>query len=1176
MPAKKNIINGFVKLILVTCLMMLNIYAFAGVTITPEGVTCFGACDGKVTISISGPNGPYEVSIIGPSSQTKTTGGSVTFTDLCFGYYSVAIQAEQCNYSGSFNIVVDPDKLQLDFDIQNEVCEKENGSITAIAKGPNPISTYEWNTGETGATLSDKPAGSYYVTVTDNKGCRKSGGDRIGRDNIDLVLDMDSEDVTCYGDDDGKASVKATDPTGLAGGGFEYKWSNGGSGSSISGLSGGIYTVTVSTDEGCANSNSVSVGEPSELRMGISGGSFNISFCSDGNPPSITLTGGASGGTPPYNYSPDPPQMEVSSSGTYSMSVVDDHGCSDNASTFVLFVPIFCSRDPNDITGPEGSGEERFVGKEETLPYTIRFENDPEFATASAQVVYITHPLDKNFDIYSMRLTEFGFGSFSFPVEEDKPFYHTRVDVSDSLGVIVDLVAGVDIAKREIFWRFSSLDPETLLPPTDPQIGFLQINDSLTHAGEGYVNFVMKPASNVHTGDILPAEAIIQFDDNDTLHTNTWTNTIDASLPSSSVDSLPPVVYGDSVVLSVSYMDDGAEFDNVDIYVSENAGYFTRLTHLEDTLNYLFYGVSGNQYSFYSQSKDKAGNYEPVKTSAEARTLFAGDEIVLIPTITHATCFGETDGAIEIMVAGGTPPFTFNWSNTDTDKDIYNLVAGDYILKVTDFYGTDVVDTFTVTEPAEIVLELGDPVYTDAPSVTLDAGTHEGYLWGDFSTNSTLTVTESGTYRVTVYDGECSTSDSIEVYFNSDLKMQDIDFLNGWNMFSLNVNVSGHDLHTLFQPLIDAGYLVKVIDETGAAFEILPGQSEFSNNIGDWAATEGYSIRVNADTALHYKGLPVDLPITIALHEGWNIMAYPDTNQQDALTFFAGLVAEEKLIKVLDESGNAMEFVPGFGWNNNIGNLTSGEGYKVKVSSDTNVAVGESLASISVPLRSSTNAELTHFKLPWIGNGYNHMNFYVLQNSNDYFRFKAGDEIAVYDGELCVGAAKVNGDEKLITIAASADDPTTSNKDGFSVDEEAVFKVWNGDSVTTLAQLDYLSDNKGVFEQHGMVSVAIPKEVVATGAISFEGGIISVYPNPFNEELVIDITLQEDVYLRVEISNVVGQIQDIIEGFYTAGHHKLYLDKLSSGKSIPEGVYNLRFISNNEKIGQTIQVIKTK
>ncbi|NJM16253.1 MAG: hypothetical protein HC896_13540 [Bacteroidales bacterium] len=333
--------------------------------------------------------------------------------------------------------------------------------------------------------------------------------------------------------------------------------------------------------------------------------------------------------------------------------------------------------------------------------------------------------------------------------------------------------------------------------------------------------------------------------------------------------------------------------------------------------------------------------------------MFAGDEIAVIPTITNATCYNETDGAIALLVAGGTPPFTFNWSNAGTNKDVYNLPAGEYSVTVTDFYNTSVADTFAITQPAEIVLELGDAIYTDDASVTLDAGTHEGYLWNDFSTNPTLTVTQSGLYSVTVYEGACSTTDSIEVYFNSDLREHIVELTNGWNIFSLNVNVAGNDLHELFQPLIDAGYLVKVIDEAGATFEVIPGQGGFSNRIGNWAATEGYSIRVNADTALHNHGLPVHLPVAIALDHGWNIMGYPQTDQQDASAFFAGLISKGKLLRALDESGNALEFVPGFGWNNNIGNLAPGEGYKVKVGSDTSVAVGEALSPMSAPVKRS-------------------------------------------------------------------------------------------------------------------------------------------------------------------------------------------------------------------------------
>ncbi|NJM16250.1 MAG: hypothetical protein HC896_13525 [Bacteroidales bacterium] len=140
MSAKKIVTKGAIKLMLVLCLTMLNMYVFAGVTITPEGATCVLACDGKVTISISGPDGPYEVRISSSyGTQTQTTSGTATFTDLCTGPYSVSVQAENCDYSGSFKIPVDPDNLQLDFDIQNEVCKKRTEASQPSPQAQTPL-----------------------------------------------------------------------------------------------------------------------------------------------------------------------------------------------------------------------------------------------------------------------------------------------------------------------------------------------------------------------------------------------------------------------------------------------------------------------------------------------------------------------------------------------------------------------------------------------------------------------------------------------------------------------------------------------------------------------------------------------------------------------------------------------------------------------------------------------------------------------------------------------------------------------------------------------------------------------------------------------------------------------------------------------------------------------------
>ncbi|MDX1746509.1 MAG: hypothetical protein R3324_11275, partial [Halobacteriales archaeon] len=101
--------------------------------------------------------------------------------------------------------------------------------------------------------------------------------------------------------------------------------------------------------------------------------------------------------------------------------------------------PIKIPCDPNDIIGPDGYGDESWVSLTQTLPYTVRFENDPERATAPAQVVRITHPLDPDVDARSFRLGDFGFGDFTFSPPENVAHYRTRLDVTAELGLFVDV-----------------------------------------------------------------------------------------------------------------------------------------------------------------------------------------------------------------------------------------------------------------------------------------------------------------------------------------------------------------------------------------------------------------------------------------------------------------------------------------------------------------------------------------------------------------------------------------------------------------------------------------------------------------------------------------------------------------------------------------------------------------
>ncbi|MBL0061278.1 MAG: hypothetical protein IPP40_07285 [bacterium] len=133
--------------------------------------------------------------------------------------------------------------------------------------------------------------------------------------------------------------------------------------------------------------------------------------------------------------------------------------------------------DPNDIIGPDGFGEEKWIPKSENMEFTIRCENAESLATANANSVHITQLLDPDLNPNSFRLGSFGFANMTFNVPANRAFYSTRLDVRDSLGIYVDVVAGINVNTNEIFWDFSSVDPTTGQPPTNPFAGFLAIND---------------------------------------------------------------------------------------------------------------------------------------------------------------------------------------------------------------------------------------------------------------------------------------------------------------------------------------------------------------------------------------------------------------------------------------------------------------------------------------------------------------------------------------------------------------------------------------------------------------------------------------------------------------------------------------------------------------------------
>ena len=123
-------------------------------------------------------------------------------------------------------------------------------------------------------------------------------------------------------------------------------------------------------------------------------------------------------------------------------------------------------------------------------------------------------------------------------------------------------------------------------------------------------------------------------------------------------------------------------------------------------------------------------------------------------------CFGESTGSIDVSVAGGTPPYTYLWSNSATTEDLSDLIAGTYSLTVTDSLGCTEFLSVDISEPLaplSVILSPVDVLCTGDSTGSIDALVSGGtasytYLWSNGETTEDITNLPSGNYTLDVTD----------------------------------------------------------------------------------------------------------------------------------------------------------------------------------------------------------------------------------------------------------------------------------------------------------------------------------------------------------------------------------------------------------------------------------------
>lgn len=147
---------------------------------------------------------------------------------------------------------------------------------------------------------------------------------------------------------------------------------------------------------------------------------------------------------------------------------------------------------------------------------------------------------------------------------------------------------------------------------------------------------------------------------------------------------------------------------------------------------------------------------------------------ITVASTTTVSCNGGTNGAITTNVSGGTPPYTYLWSNGATTQNISNVAAGTYSVVVTDNGNCQSTINTTISQPTAVTVNAVSVVsptcgnFDGSATANVSGGTAPyTYLWSSGGTTQTKTGLPRGTYTVTVTDAHGCSSQGIITLSNS-------------------------------------------------------------------------------------------------------------------------------------------------------------------------------------------------------------------------------------------------------------------------------------------------------------------------------------------------------------------------------------------------------------------------
>ncbi|MCB9361344.1 MAG: gliding motility-associated C-terminal domain-containing protein [Flavobacteriales bacterium] len=665
------------------------------ITADSDSVSCFGSCDGNAWVTINSGTAPYIYQWDDNLLQSTDSANN-----LCGGLYNIVVQDANGCISVDSTTVFEPQEILANITSTPINCiGNTDGTATANPTGGIGVYQYSWNTipVQTTQTATGLAAGTYGVTITDDNNCSIIDSVTITSPTlIDITISATS--ATCNGDCDGTALATASGGTPP----YLYSWDDAlnQQNSLAAGLCSNLYTVTVTDDNGCTATDTVTVPNPTTLSTTSTPSPINCSGNCDGS-----ITANPLGGVSPYTYVWSDGQTTQTATGlcagTYNVVVIDANNCSVS-DTIILTDPTAIN-DSTIVNGPtcglcDGDATANPVGG--VGPYTYLWGDGQTTQTAVGLCAAII----------TLEITDQGTGCV----------YDFNIIVNNSTG------------------------PNTAMTFTD-ETCTSSCNGTATVSASGGL------APYTYSWNTSPA----QTDSTATgLCTGSYNVTVEDAQGCISIDTV--TIGTNGLNLSITNIIPESCYENCDGEATVVVG--------SGTSPFVYQWTPTGQNTVTATGLCVGTYIVTVTDnlicSDSISTNITGPDSIGVTIITNTPigCNGVCDGQVTASVTGGSLPYTYTWDNGETTPTISNLCAGTYTVTITDNNGCTNTASVTLTEPNPIVANesLVLPSCNQCNgSITLAPSGGIGpysFNWSNGQSTNPITNLCAGAYTVTITD----------------------------------------------------------------------------------------------------------------------------------------------------------------------------------------------------------------------------------------------------------------------------------------------------------------------------------------------------------------------------------------------------------------------------------------